>query len=166
MSSTADTDARTGSLTPGRLYRIVAIAEMVTWTGLLLGMALKYGGVTDAVVPVAGLAHGLTFLSYLFTAVFVGLNQRWSVPLIGLGVLTTFIPYATYPYDRWLERNERLNGSWRPAETGPDAGFVERLRGFLLKHPLLTVLVVVVGIAVVTSFLLWLGPPAGWSTRF
>ncbi|MDN5726200.1 MAG: DUF3817 domain-containing protein [Propionibacteriales bacterium] len=166
MSSTTGTATTTRSLTPRRLYRIVAVAEMVTWTGLLLGMVLKYTGITEAVIPVVGLAHGLTFLSYLFTAVFVGLNQRWSIKLIGLGVLTTFVPYATYPYDRWLERNNRLEGSWRPAETGPGAGFVERVRGFLLTHPILTVLIVVMGIAAVTSFLLWLGPPTGWSTRF
>ena len=46
------------SLTPQTLHRIAAGLEMVTWTLLILGMVLKYTGVTETLVPIAGTIHG------------------------------------------------------------------------------------------------------------
>lgn len=145
-------------MTPGKLYRTAAVTEMVTWTLLIIGMILKYSGVTEWGVRVAGLIHGVGFLGYVVTNVFVGLNQRWSLPTMVLGIASAFVPWATWPYDRWLERRNRLDGPWRPEGSG--------LRGWMLRNPVPALLVVAVGIAAVTSFLLWLGPPTGWSTRF
>ena len=47
---------------PRRLFAVTAMAEMFTWAGLLIAMGLKYGGVTERVVPVAGGVHGFVFL--------------------------------------------------------------------------------------------------------
>ena len=38
---------------PRSLFRATALAEAVTWTLLLAAMALKYTGVTEALMPVA-----------------------------------------------------------------------------------------------------------------
>lgn len=145
-------------MSPGRLYRTAAVTEMVTWTLLIIGMVLKYTGVTELGVRIAGLIHGVGFLSYVMTNVFVGLNQRWRVTTMALGIASAFLPWATLPYDRWLERRELLDGPWRPEGRG--------LRGWMLRNPVPALLLAAVGIAVVTGFLLWLGPPTGWSTRF
>ena len=72
------------------LFRRLAIAEAVTWALLLIGMFLKYvTGTTELGVRVFGMVHGVVFIAYCLTAVFVGVNQRWSLghpgPRPGLG---------------------------------------------------------------------------------
>src|SRR5690606_12053600 len=108
-------------LTPRRFYRVVAIAEAITWTMLIVGLLLKYvvapGEVGDLAVRIGGTIHGFVFITYAAAAVIVGLNQRWGIPLIGLGVLTAIVPYATIPFDHWLERHGRLEGGWRTEAT-------------------------------------------------
>lgn len=145
-------------MSPRQLYRVVATAEMITWTLLILGMVLKYSGVTEWGVRVGGLVHGVGFLCYVLANVFVGLNQRWSLRTMAVGIASAFVPWCTWPYDRWLEKHSKLDGPWRPEGSG--------LRGWLLRHPVLALLLAAVGVAAVTSVLLWLGPPTGWSTRF
>ena len=49
-------------MTPKKLFRIVAVAEMVTWTGLIVGMIFKYAFGNDRVVPITGGIHGFVFL--------------------------------------------------------------------------------------------------------
>lgn len=146
-------------MSPQRLYRNAAIAEMITWTLLIAGMVLKYTGITEWGVRVAGLLHGFAFLSYGLSNVFVGLNQRWSPGLMVLGIASTFVPWATYPYDRMLERRGLLEGPWRHEEA-------RGLRGWLLAHPLLASGLALIGIVCVMGVLLWLGPPTQWGTRF
>jgi integral membrane protein len=53
------------SVTPKNLYGFVAVAETVTWTGLILAMIVRYG--FDTYGPwffVAGISHGTVFLAY------------------------------------------------------------------------------------------------------
>ena len=51
-------------MTPRRLFRALALAEVVTWTLLLLGMVLKYGTeTTDLLVRIGGGLHGFAFLA-------------------------------------------------------------------------------------------------------
>lgn len=145
-------------MSPRRLYRTTAIAEMITWAGLITALVIKYTGVTDLAVTVAGSIHGFVFLCYVLTNVFVGFNQGWTLRLMALGVGSAVIPFLTYPYDRWLEKNGRLDGPWRTDGSG--------LRGWVLRHPLLAVLAALVLVSGVFAFLLWLGPPTGWATRF
>src|SRR5699024_1890214 len=62
--------------TPSRLYRLLALAEMVTWTLLLLGMLLKYAlQVTEVGVRIGGSLHGFVFLSYVVVTVLVAVDQ-------------------------------------------------------------------------------------------
>lgn len=145
-------------MTPRTLYRVVATAEMITWTLLIAGMVLKYTGVTEVGVRIGGTVHGIAFLAYVLVTIFVGLNQRWSLPSIVIGLATAVVPWCTWPYERWLERNGRLEGPWSAEGTG--------LRGWLLRHPIPAVLLAMVVVAAATTFLLWLGPPTEWGTRF
>lgn len=145
-------------MSPRKLFRVVATAEMITWTLLILGMVLKYTGVTELGVRIGGLVHGVAFLCYVLGNVFVGLNQRWSLKTMAVGIASAFVPWCTWPYDRWLERNGKLEGPWRPEGAG--------VRGWMLRNPIPAMLLALVAVAAVTSFLLWLGPPTGWSTRF
>ncbi|WP_198671869.1 DUF3817 domain-containing protein [Desertihabitans aurantiacus] len=159
----APTSRRSGAATPADLHRVFALAEMVTWTLLVLGMVLKYTGVTEWGVRVGGLVHGVVFLGYAAVTVLVAWNQCWRPLTTLLGLLSAVVPWAAWPHDRMLLRRGLLDGGWRH-ERGE--GRLEGLRLAVLARPGLTALVVVVLVAVATAVLLWLGPPTGWAERF
>lgn len=153
-------------MSPRTFYRTLAIAEAITWTGLITGMILKYafdaGGLP---VLIAGSIHGLVFLTYAFTAVLVGVNQRWPIGTIVLGVVTAIVPYATIPFDIWADRTGRLDGDWRrdTSDDPRDAHWIDRTMRWFLNHPAALVAIFVVGIAAIMTVLLVVGPPGGWS---
>ena len=151
---------------PRTFYRIVAIAEAVTWTLLIAGMLLKY--VADAgglPVLIGGSIHGFVFITYALTAVLVGVNQRWSLQQIVAGLATAIIPYATIPFDRRLERRGLLDGDWRHTATDDprDHTRVSRLLRWMLNRPATLVTLFVAGIVVIMTTLLVIGPPGGWT---
>ncbi len=162
---TYDGRVSTTSLTPRRIYRIVAIAEMVTWALLILGMVGKYIlKLGDWPVRVFGLTHGIVFVTYAFVALLVGVNQHWRLRHVIAAVATAVIPFATYPFDVWLERRGMLTGGWR-TERSEDPRDHTRLSGvlrFALRYPIPLAVVVIIGVFAVVSFLLWLGPPTEW----
>jgi len=152
-------------VTPRSFYRTVAIAEAVTWTLLIVGMLLKYAADAGSLpVLIGGSIHGLVFIAYALTAVLVGVNQRWRVGQIVFAVVTAIVPYATIPFDRWLERHGKLEGEWhREATEDPsDRTWVRRLLRWFLNHPVVLGILLVVAIAVIMTVLLILGPPGGW----
>jgi integral membrane protein len=150
-------------VSPKRLFRALAFAEAVTWTILIVAMILKYAAGVDAAVLVGGSIHGFVFLAYAFAAVLVGVNQRWHLGLIAFAVLTAIVPYATIPFEDWLMRRGRLEGEWRrdAGEHPADGSWVNRMLRWFLARPVLLTVVAVIGIAVVFSALLVIGPPGG-----
>ncbi len=153
-------------MSPRTFYRTLAIAEAITWTGLISAMILKYGFDAGGLpVLIAGSIHGLVFLTYAFTAVLVGVNQRWPIGTIVLGVVTAIVPYATIPFDIWADKTGRLNGDWRreTSDDPRDAHWIDRTMRWFLNHPAALVAIFVVGIAAIMSVLLIVGPPGGWS---
>lgn len=151
-------------MTPRTFYRSIAIAEAVTWTMLIAGMILKYGlKVGDWPVTVGGFAHGLVFIAYVTTAVLVGLNQRWRIRLIVGAALTAFVPYLTIPFDRWLERNNKLDGGWRTTATGHprDGHWVNVVLRWMLNRPVLLGIAFVVFVGGTMATMMFMGPPGG-----
>ena len=152
-------------LTPRLLYRILAIAETITWSLLILAILLKYVAQIDTPFTfAAGLVHGFVFIAYAGTAIIVGLNQRWSLGLIAAGIVTAIVPYATIPFDRWLERNDRTAGGWRTTETDDprDKNWIDRSLRWMLAHPALLGTTLVTDVVVIVTVLLILGPPNEW----
>ena len=153
------------AITPRRFYRVVAIAEAVTWTLLITGMLLKYVVQAGSLgVLIGGSLHGLVFVTYAGTAILVGVNQRWSMKLIIGAVVTAIVPYATIPFDRWLERRGLLGGDWRTTATDDprDNSWVNRLLRWMLNHPVTLVTIFVIAVLAIVTVLLVLGPPGGW----
>lgn len=151
--------------TPEKLYGVVALAEMVTWTGLIAGLIARYGFAYDGpLFFVAGMSHGVVFLAYCAVAVIVGMNQRWSVGLGILAVATAIVPYATLPFDRWLHRSGRLAGAWRLEATDDprDQVWLDRLFRWFLQRPGMLLMAVVVILGALLAALLWAGPPTEW----
>ncbi|ROR82030.1 integral membrane protein [Plantibacter flavus] len=149
-------------MSPRRLFRLIAIAEAITWTLLIIGMILKYvTKTTDVGVSIGGALHGFVFLVYGATVLLIGINQRWPIGTILVGLVSAVVPYATIPFDFWADRTGRLDGAWRrDAGADPrDQRVLDRLTRWLVRHPIL--LVVVGGLVVVAVFtaLLVVGPP-------
>lgn len=159
----AATTTRSG-LTPKRLYRILAVAEAITWTLLLLAMVAKYGFSVDAFVPIAGPIHGFVFLAYGAMQLVVGHNQRWRLATLLLGILTAVIPFATVPWERRLARRGELEGDWRtePSDDPRDARWIDRAFRWGIRHALVMALGVAVLVAIAFVVLLQAGPPSEW----
>lgn len=101
---------------PIRWFRIAAVAEAVSWTGLLIGMVFKYLVVYDAVgVHVFGPIHGALFLAYLVISVVVWRRQSWSTATGVLALLSGIPPYGSVVFARWATRTGRLDALAVPA---------------------------------------------------
>jgi integral membrane protein len=163
--TTLKTLDRPRAATPRSLYRALALAEMATWTLLILGMVLKYAvALGDWPVQVTGMVHGIVFVSYAVTAALVGVNQRWPLARIAAAVATAVVPYATYPFDRWLERRGHLEGAWRrePTDDPRDRAFPSRALRVLLAHPVALGVGMAAAVALIVTALLVVGPPTEW----
>lgn len=150
-------------MTPRTLYRRLALAEVVTWALLLLGMVLKYGTkTTDLGVRVFGLVHGVVFIAFCLVTVLLWVNQRWSAREGVLGLLSAVPPFLTVWWERRLERRGRLEGGWRlgPGGEAP-RNPAERVVAALLARPLVAVGVGVVAVITLTGVALVVGPPVG-----
>ena len=57
----------------GGWLRLIALAEAVSWVGLLIGMYFKYLGTprTEIGVKVFGMAHGLIFIAFVVAGLLV-----------------------------------------------------------------------------------------------
>lgn len=149
-------------MSPLHLFRRLAIAEAVTWALLLLGMVLKYvTGTTELGVRVFGMAHGVVFIAYCLGAVFVAVNQRWSVGTTVLAVASAVPPFMTVWFDRRAERRGQLDGPWRLAPGGDrPAGPLERAQAWMLARPVAAVGAAVLAVGALTLVALLVGPPA------
>lgn len=149
--------------TPLSLFRVLAVAEAISWT--LLIAALVTRAVTDAaiVVSIAGGIHGFVFLSYGATAIVVAKNQRWGVWPTFVAIASAVIPYATIPTEIWLHRTGRLQGEWRRTATEDprDHTWHDRVMRQLLNHPWVFAVIVVAAVIALFVALLIIGPPGG-----
>lgn len=165
MTAPSETTApRASRLSPKRLYRVLAIAEAITWTLLISGLIIRatIGEEDGAIfVTIGGGVHGFVFLAYAATAVLTAVNQRWGVGIGMLAVVTAVVPYATIPFDIWAHRAGRLEGDWRRDETDDprDRVWFDRLVRWMLRHPYLLAALIVAGVVVLYVVLLTIGPP-------
>lgn len=118
-ATTSTLDIRT---TAGR-FRLVALAEAVSWVGLLLGMYFKYLGTprTEIGVKIFGPLHGGIFVAFLVVALFAGLAFKWSVLTWLLALLASIVPLATVIFVIWADRTAKLGVSIA-ASAGSPAG--------------------------------------------
>lgn len=149
--------------TPDRLYRVLAIAEAITWTLLIGAIIARALGAPGIVVTIGGGIHAFMFLAYGATALLVAVNQRWHVGVAILAVASAVVPYATIPMEIWLHRTGRLAGAWRLEATDDprDRRWYDRLMRWFLRRPVVLVLLLAVAIVALYVILLIAGPPGG-----
>lgn len=148
---------------PFTTFRLVAIAEAITWTLLIAGLILRATLGWDLATSIAGSIHGFVFLSYGATAILVSLNNRWRIAPTVLAVVSAVIPYATIPVERWLARRGLLAGEWRTADPAPGETqrWYDGLLRWFLRRPWVLVLLLVAAVVVLFVVLVTIGPPGG-----
>lgn len=102
------------------LFKTVAIAEALSWAGLLVGMYVKY--LTDAGelgVQIFGPIHGGIFVGYVLATLLVARTLRWSARRTLLGLACAVPPFATVVFEAWASRTGRLDptAAEQPRET-------------------------------------------------
>jgi integral membrane protein len=150
-------------VTPRLLFRVVAIAEAVTWTLLIGGLVLRATTGWPLGVTIGGGIHGFVFLAYAGIALLVGIDRRWRPGLVVLAVASAIVPYATIPVDIALDRRGKLDGAWRrdvdPAF--PDRTPLDALVRWFVRRPGVLIAVFAVLLVAIFATLLVLGPPGG-----
>ncbi|GAB4058408.1 DUF3817 domain-containing protein [Catellatospora paridis] len=93
------------SSTAGRWFRYAAIAETISWAGLLIGMFFKYIVVkNDIGVFVFGRVHGAMFVFYLVTLLWTARVHRWSFGRLVVGGAASIPPFLGLLFERWVAK--------------------------------------------------------------
>ena len=95
-------------------FRAVAVAEALSWVGLLAGMYVKYVPETsEAGVQVFGPVHGAVFVAYVVVALVAARVLGWSRWTTLLALAASIPPLATVVLERWVGRTGRLAAAAR-----------------------------------------------------
>ena len=107
-------------------FRLIALAEAVSWVGLLTGMYFKYLGTprTEIGVQIFGMVHGIVFLAFLATGLIVGWAARWSLLTWVSAAVASIVPLASVIFLRWAERSGALAVGAAGAEAEPETSAV------------------------------------------
>ena len=159
---------KTSKYTPKSLFRTFAFAEAVTWTMLIAGLVGKqFWGWSQPLVTTIGGVHGAVFLGYAVIAALVGVNQRWGFWKIVLGTALAILPYATLPFEKFVEKRNQLEGAWRTEHSGhaKDDHWFDRLYRWFINRPALLAAALLLVVVAIFAALLFVGPPGGWPKR-
>ncbi|WP_080754861.1 DUF3817 domain-containing protein [Clavibacter michiganensis] len=111
----------------GRLFAVIAVVEAITWTGLLVGMFLKYvTETTELGVYVFGRLHGAAFVLYVIVTAVAAIRLRWGWKPALLAGVAAIPPLATLPLEVGLRRRGYLR---QPAGVAEDAADASRATG-------------------------------------
>ena len=94
-------------------FRLIALAEAVSWVGLLTGMYFKYLGSprTEVGVKVFGMAHGLIFIGFVVAGLLVGLAVKWTLGTWLLALLASIVPLCSVIFLIWADRTGRMGAA-------------------------------------------------------
>ena len=93
----------------GGWLRLIALAEAVSWVGLLIGMYFKYLGSprTEVGVKVFGMAHGLIFIGFIVFGLLAGIAFKWAAGTWLLALLASIVPLCSVIFLIWADRTGR-----------------------------------------------------------
>jgi integral membrane protein len=91
------------------LFKVVAVAEALSWAGLLVGMYLKHvARSTELGVEVFGPIHGGIFMAYVALTLLIARPLRWGLWVTLLALACSIPPFATLVFEIWAGRTGRL----------------------------------------------------------
>ncbi|GIJ31333.1 DUF3817 domain-containing protein [Micromonospora sediminimaris] len=103
-----------------RLFVVAAIAEAISWAGLLAGMAVKYGPPGNELgVQIFGPIHGALFVAYGVLVLAVARVHRWSPLATFVALACAVPPFATVIFERWARRRGMLDVGEPAPEPAP-----------------------------------------------
>ena len=95
--------------TAATAFRIVAVAEALSWLGLLAGMYVKYVPQTsEARRPGLRADPRRVFVAYVVVALVASRVLRWNPATTLLALVASVPPLATVWFERWASRTGRL----------------------------------------------------------
>ncbi|WP_340683580.1 DUF3817 domain-containing protein [Amycolatopsis coloradensis] len=101
------------------VFRVAAVAEALSWAGLLVGMFLKYAvKLGEGGVPVLGMVHGVVFVLYVLVSLSVAKPLGWRPKTLILALLSSIPPLFTWLFESWALRNGKLDGPQRLSHGG------------------------------------------------
>ena len=81
------------------IFRIVAFLEGISYillfTNMLVVKPMHLELYQTLLFPI-GMAHGLLFVAYIFLALMVSSQLNWSYKTLGIVLLASLIPFATF----------------------------------------------------------------------
>lgn len=87
--------------TAATAFRVVAVAEALSWVGLLIGMYVKYvPQTTELGVKIFGPIHGGVFVAYVVVALVAARVLKWSIGTTLLALVASIPPLATVGFER------------------------------------------------------------------
>jgi integral membrane protein len=89
---------------------LVALAEAVTWVGLLIGMYFKYlaDPRTEIGVKIFGMAHGIVFIAFVIAAILVGRAMSWRISTWLWALVGSIVPLGSVAFLLWADRSAQL----------------------------------------------------------
>ncbi|OBF17575.1 hypothetical protein A5727_11970 [Mycobacterium sp. ACS4331] len=104
--------------TAGR-FRLIALAEAISWVGLLVGMYFKHlsAAGNEIGVKIFGPVHGAVFVAFLGAALLAGIAFKWSLWTWLMALLGSIVPLGSVIFVIWADRTAKL-GESRAAAAG------------------------------------------------
>ena len=96
-------------------FRLFALAEAVSWAGLLIDMFFKYVVVGNEIgVKVFGPIHGVIFVGYVLVTLM--LAHRWNRATTIWALVASIPPFGTVVFERWAAKNGKLSDEGQAVE--------------------------------------------------
>ena len=109
MTETAQTPQTAETTRHRTWFRTIAIAEAVSWAGLLIGMLFKYVLSDNEIgVKIFGPIHGAIFVAYVLSVAWVRRPLRWTWGTTLLALAASIPPLFTWFFEIWAQRTNRL----------------------------------------------------------
>ena len=100
-------------------FRTVAVAEAISWAGLLTAMFFKWVVAADphtaaqGGVPIMGPIHGVVFIAYVVMCFVARRSFGWSNKTTLLALAASIPPFFTYVFEVLADRKDLLHKSER-----------------------------------------------------
>ncbi len=100
-------------------FRAAAIAEAVSWVGMLAALAIKYPLQGSPIwVSIWGWVHGVLWIAFVIACLAAAVRFRWSIWVALIGLATSTLPFLTVPFEWWMERSGRLGERGKAGSVG------------------------------------------------
>ena len=84
-----------------RRFKLLAHTEGISFILILfITMPLKYGLEIGMPNKIIGMLHGILFIAYIFSTVFMKFKYEWKVSKTGFALLSSVIPFGTFLFVR------------------------------------------------------------------